>query len=140
MVRMPEDLILLLNRWRTVPVATAGSNGIPDIAPKTVRVQDPDTIVWTELYFMQTWKNLRERPVASLCVWENFPPFTAYRINGTTALHEHDEVTAKLDRRVWAGHEPAFAERTKKMAAVVLTVTEIFDLTPRTGSAGTRIV
>ena len=54
-------------------------------------------------------------------------------------IHEHDQVAAELDRRVWAGHGPEFEARTRKMAAVVFTVESVWDQTPKPESAGTRI-
>ncbi|WP_243670607.1 hypothetical protein [Methanoculleus chikugoensis] len=56
-------------------------------------------------------------------------------------IHRHDEVTAALDRSVWAGHTGGeFAARIEGMAAVVLTVEEIYDQTPpRLEAAGKRV-
>ena len=112
---------------------------MPNVAAKSVMVRDPETIIWGELYFMQTYENLTRHPVASLCAWEWTPPFTAYKVKGRVMIHEHDEVTAMLDKRVWAGHSEEFAARTEGMAAVVLTVEEIYDQTPRLEAAGKRI-
>jgi predicted pyridoxine 5'-phosphate oxidase superfamily flavin-nucleotide-binding protein len=139
MAEMPEDLIALLQAWHSVPVATTGADGTPNVAAKSVMVRDPETLVWGELYFMQTYENLRRHPVASLAVWCNRPPFTAYRVNGRTVIHEHDDVAAELDRRVWEGHGAGFELRTRGMAAVVLTVESVWDQTPRPDSAGLRI-
>jgi hypothetical protein len=47
----------------TVPVATVGPDGTPNVAPKSVMVMNPETIVWGELYFMQTYENLKTIPV-----------------------------------------------------------------------------
>lgn len=136
---MPEELIDMIRKWHTVPVATAGLDGKPNVAAKSVLVRDPETIVWGELYFMQTYKNLRQNPVASLSVWNKTPPFTAYKVNGGVEIHEHDEITALMDKEVWAGHKKDFCARTENMAAVIFTVTEIYDQTPRLESAGKRI-
>ena len=139
MATMPDDLIALLREWHSVPVATCGVDGAPNVAAKSVVVRDPETLVWGELYFMRTWENLRRHPVASLSVWRKTPPFAAYRIDGRVTIHEDDEVAAELDRTVWAGHGPEFEARTKRMAAVVFTVESVWDQTPRAESAGTRI-
>ncbi len=112
---------------------------MPNVAARSVTVRDPETIVWSELYFMHTYENLVRHPVASLCVWEWTPPFTAYQVKGRVAIHRDDEVTAALDRSVWAGHSEEFAARTGGMAAVVLTVEAIYDQTPRLEAAGRRI-
>ena len=139
MAEMPEDLIALLKAWHSVPVATTGADGTPNVAPKSVVVRDPRTIVWGELYFMQTYPNLLRRPAASIAVWWTAPPFTAYRVNGRTEIHEHDEVSEALDRSVWTGHGDEFEVRTKKMVAVVLKVESVWDQTPRPESADVRV-
>lgn len=139
MVIMPDNLVLLLKKWHSVPVATTGTDGMPNVAAKSITVRDPETIIWGELYFMQTYENLVRHPVASLCVWEWTPPFTAYKVKGRVVIHEHDEVTAMLDRSVWTGHGEEFSARIEGMAAVVLTVEEIYDQTPRLEKAGKRI-
>lgn len=139
MVAMPDTLVALLRDWHSVPVATTGADGMPNVAAKSVTVRDPETIVWGELYFMQTYENLMRHPVASLSVWDWNPPFTAYKVKGRVAIHRHDEVAASLDKSVWAGHSAEFAARTEEMAAVVLTVEEIYDQTPRLEAAGMRI-
>ena len=118
MVTMPEELIHLLTEWHTVPVATTGPDGKPNIAGKSVMVINPDTIVWGELYFMQTYENLTKDPRASICVWKRSPPFTAYKVNGRVIVHENDEIAAQLDERVRTGHGMEFKAHPKKMAAV----------------------
>jgi len=67
MVTMPEELLHLLTELHTVPVATVGPDGTPNGAPKSVMVMNPETIAWGELYFMQTYENLKHNPRASIC-------------------------------------------------------------------------
>ena len=139
MVMMSYSLIALLRDWHSVPVATVGADWMPNVAAKSITVRDPETVVWGELYRMQTYENLVQNPVASICVWEWTPPFTAYKVKGRAVIHRHDEVTAALNKDVWAGHTEEFAARIENMAAVVLTVEEIYDQTPRLWGAGERI-
>jgi uncharacterized pyridoxamine 5'-phosphate oxidase family protein len=139
MVTMPEELIHLLTELHTVPVATTGQDGKPNVAGKSVMVMNPDTIVWGELYFRQTYENLKQNPRASICVWKRSPPFSAYKVNGRVTMHENDEIAAQLDERVRAGHGGEFIAGLKKIAAVYFTVEEIYDQTPDPESAGKRI-
>jgi len=139
MVTMPEELITLLREWHTVPVATTGSDGKPNVAGKSVMVRDPETIVWGELYFMQSYENLKQNPRASICVWQRRPPFKGYKVNGRVTIHENDEIAARLDGRVRAGHGMKFKARRETLAAVVFAVEEIYDQTPGLESAGKRI-
>ena len=139
MVKMPEDLIHLLTEWHTVPVATTGTEGKPNVAAKSVMVLNPETIVWGELYFMQTWENLKKNPRASICVWKRGPPFGAYKVNGRVTIHENDVIATQLDERVQTGHGMDFKARREKLAAIYFTVEEIYDQTPDLKSAGRRI-
>ena len=139
MVMMSDSLIALLRDWHSVPVATVGADGMPNVAAKSITGRDPETGVWGELFRMQTYENLVQNPVASICVWEWAPPFTAYKVKGRVVIHRRDEVTASLDKSVWAGHTEEFAARIEDMTAVVLTVEEIYDQTPRLWGAGERI-
>jgi len=136
---MPEELIQLLTEWHTVPVATIGPDGKPNVAGKSVMVMNPETIVWGELYFMQTYENLTQNPRASICVWQKTFPFRAYKVNGGVKIHENDEIAAQLDERVRTGHGMEFKARRKKLAAVIFTVGEVYDQTPNPESAGKRI-
>jgi hypothetical protein len=45
-VIMPEELVQMLTECHTVPVATTGKGGKPNVAIKSVMVTDPQTIVW----------------------------------------------------------------------------------------------
>ena len=139
MVTMPEDLIHLLTEWHTVPVATAGPDGTPNVAPKSVMVMNPSTLVWGELYFMQTYENLRHNSRASICIWKRTPPFSAWKMNGTVTIHENDEVSARLDETMRTGHPMEFKAKRKQLAAVSFAVEEIYDQTPLIETAGKRI-
>ncbi|HZK30784.1 MAG TPA: pyridoxamine 5'-phosphate oxidase family protein [Methanoregula sp.] len=139
MVTMPEELIHLLTEWHTVPVATTGPGGKPNVAAKSVMVMNPETLVWGELYFMQTWENLKKDPRASICVWKRSPPFNAYKINGRVTMHENDVIATQLDERMQTGHGMDFKPRREKLAAVYFTVEEIYDQTPDIKSAGRQI-
>jgi hypothetical protein len=54
-------------------------------------------------------------------------------------IHENDEIAARLDERVRAGHKMAFKSRRDNLAAVYFTVEEIYDQTPDPGAGGKRI-
>ena len=136
---MPEELIQLLTEWHTVPVATMGPDGKPNVAGKSVMVMNPETIVWGELYFMHTYENLTHNPRASICVWKRSPPFSAYKVNGRVTIHENDEIADQLDERVRTGHGKEYKARREKLAAVYFTVEEVYDQTPNLEAAGKRI-
>ena len=138
MVKISEELMNLLKEWHTIPVATVGKDGRPNVAGKSVTVRDDETIVWGELYFMRTYENLVQNPAASICVWDRRPPFKAYKINGRVEIHDDDELAAKLDESVRKFH-PMIKPRRKKIAAVVFNVEEIYDQTPDLKAGGKRI-
>ena len=139
MVKMPEELINLLTESHTVAVGTTGQDGKPNVAGKSVMVKDPETIVWGELYFRQTYENLKKDPRASISVWTRIAPIKAYKINGRVVLHEHDEVADQLDERVRKTHGMELKTRRDRMAAVCFTVEEVYDQTPDVDRAGKKI-
>ncbi len=139
MVSMPEPLIAMLKKWHSIPVATTGPDGMPNVAAKSVRVIDAQTLIWGELYFRQTYQNLKHHPVASICVWQWTPPYTAYKMNGHVVIWNPGKMKEELDRHVWAGHGLEFQRRIEGMEAVVFTVEAIYDQTPRSDSAGKQI-
>jgi len=139
MVTMPEELLHLLTELHTVPVATVGPDGTPNGAPKSVMVMNPETIIWGELWFMQTYENLKHNPRASNCVWQRTPPFKAWKMNGKVTIHENDEVSARMDEAMRTGHPMVFKAKREQLAAVWFSVEEIFDQTPGIGTAGKRI-
>lgn len=139
MVAMPEDLVHLLTEWHTVPVATTGPDGTPNVAPKSVMVMNPETIVWGELYFMRTYENLKTNPRASICIWQRTPPFKAWKMNGIVTIHENDEVSARMDKEMRTGHPMQFRAKRKQLAVVWFSVEEMYDQTPGIETAGKRI-
>lgn len=141
MIKMPEELIQLLNEWHTIPVATVGEDGKPNVAGKSVMVMDRETLIWGELYFRQTYSNLKQNPVASICVWKREHPFLADKVNGRVEIHEDDELAIQLDERMRFSHPGiVLTPRRERMAAFVLRVEEIYDQTPRLESGGKRML
>jgi predicted pyridoxine 5'-phosphate oxidase superfamily flavin-nucleotide-binding protein len=139
MVKMPDTLVQLFKEWHTIPVATVGRDGKPNVAAKSVMIQDSETLIWGELYFRQTYENLKQNPIASLCVWQRNPPFLAYKVNGRVEIHEDDTLAIQLDERMRGHPEIVFTPRRERMAAIVFKIEEIYDQTPRLESGGKRI-
>jgi predicted pyridoxine 5'-phosphate oxidase superfamily flavin-nucleotide-binding protein len=139
MVKMPDNLVQLFKEWHTIPVATVGRDGKPNVAAKSVMIQDSETLIWGELYFRQTYENLKQNPIASLCVWQRNPPFLAYKVNGRVEIHEDDTLAIQLDERMRGHPEIVFTPRRERMAAIVFKIEEIYDQTPRLESGGKRI-
>jgi hypothetical protein len=67
------------------------------------------------------------------------PPFSAYKVNGRVTIHENDEIAARLDECVRAGHKTEFKASREQLAAVCFTVEEVYDQTPDPETAGKRI-
>ncbi len=143
MANMSKELINLLREWHTVPVATVGKDGKPNVAGKNIMFRDDETILWPELYFMQTYENLKQNPIASICVWGRKSPYPAYKIKGSAKLHEDDELANFVHESWRRGHEKAGVEIPKhgegKKVAVVFSVEEIYDQTPISEAGGKKI-
>ena len=67
------------------------------------------------------------------------PPFRAYRMNGAVTIHEHDEISARMDEEMRTGHPMVFKARREQLAAVWFAVEEMYDQTPGIDSATKRI-
>jgi uncharacterized pyridoxamine 5'-phosphate oxidase family protein len=149
MVKMGKELINLLRDWHSVPVATVGEDGKPNVAAKSVIVRGDEKLVWGELYFMQTYQNIKFNPVASICVWSKQSPFIAYKLNGRVEIHEDEENTIQMKKHMHTSHQkkglsmpkthPKFRSRKEKMATVVFVVEEIYDQTPSLEAGGKKI-
>ena len=143
MVKMSQELMDLLREWHTVPVATVGKDGNPNVAGKNIMFRDDETILWPELYFMQTYENLKQNPIASICVWGKKPPYPAYKIKGSIELYEEEELADFVHESWRRGHEKAGVALPKhkegKKAAVVFSVEEIYDQTPSPEAGGKKI-
>ncbi|HJX56996.1 MAG TPA: hypothetical protein VJ350_09225 [Methanoregula sp.] len=68
---------------------------MPIGTPKSIMVMNPETIVRGELWFMQTYDNLKNIPRASICVWQITPPIRGYKMNGTVTIQHGMEFKAR---------------------------------------------
>jgi hypothetical protein len=57
-------------------------------------------------------------------------------MKGRVKIHEHDEISARLEEQVRAGHGMDFPARREQLAAVFFSIEEIYDQTPSLESAG----
>ncbi|MDI6875458.1 MAG: pyridoxamine 5'-phosphate oxidase family protein [Methanomicrobiales archaeon] len=60
MVRRPEELVEMPEERHTVPIATAGEAGQPNVTPKYCMVRGEETRILNELCVRQTYENLKE--------------------------------------------------------------------------------
>jgi predicted pyridoxine 5'-phosphate oxidase superfamily flavin-nucleotide-binding protein len=139
MVKMPKEVIEVLEGWHTVPMATVGEDGKPNVAAKGVMIRDEETLIFTELYFRQTYHNLVSNPIASVCFWLERPPYTAYKLNGRIEMYEEGSLVEEMEERMRMGHKDAFSPRGENLAAYLFHIEEIYDQTPSLEAGGKQI-
>ena len=139
MAKMPTELANMLMEWHTVPMATVGEDGRPNVSPKSTMVRDDETLLFTELFFRRTYENLQSNPVASICVWQHDPPYLAYRVFGRIEMQESGAIVEEMKERMRSGHPGMFLPRGDNLVAYIFHVEEIYDVTPSPAAGGKRI-
>ncbi|NKQ39282.1 MAG: pyridoxamine 5'-phosphate oxidase, partial [Methanosarcinales archaeon] len=71
MVKMPSEVIELIEKQKIIPIATASSNGVPNVAYiGLLKILDNETILIVDNFFNKTKINLENNPIASLAVYD----------------------------------------------------------------------
>jgi predicted pyridoxine 5'-phosphate oxidase superfamily flavin-nucleotide-binding protein len=114
-----------LAQMRTVPIATASADGVPNVVPvRFIRVVDDATIVIADNYMSKSARNLEANPQLALSVWDSEKKL-AFQIKGRAEIVK----SGKLFDETGAWVSDAKPElRTR--AAVVVTVTNVFVCQP----------
>ena len=137
MAKMNEKIRTMFENQPIVAMATASTNGIPNVVPiGAKKVLDDETILISDQYFNKTLANLKENPQVSLMFWDA-QDHDSYQIKGTITLETSGEIfeqtAAWIDEIAKARNIPM-----KSKGAVVLKITDIFTNAPGPG-AGSRV-
>ena len=129
MAKMNERVRTLFENQRTVTMATASTDGIPNAVPiGAKKVLDDETILISDQYFNKTLANLRENPRVSLSFWDA-ETHESYQIKGDITIETSGEVFDKtkawIDEMARARNVPL-----KSKGAVVVKITDIFTNAP----------
>jgi len=82
MVKMPPEVRETLEKQWPIPLATASSDGKPNVIfVGILKILDDETLALADNFFNKTAANLEENPLASIVCWTK-DPRRSYQIKG----------------------------------------------------------
>ncbi len=134
MVKMPPDVQETINKQKPIPVATADSDGKPNVVFITfLKVVDDETIYIADNFLNKTRANLDENPRVSIVTYDSENK-KSFQIKGRVEIMTDGPVYE--DVAAWV-HAKSKAMSVK--SAVVVHVEEVYNALHGPG-AGNRIV
>jgi predicted pyridoxine 5'-phosphate oxidase superfamily flavin-nucleotide-binding protein len=124
-INIPKDLQEFI-AGKTAWVATAGQDGMPNLAPKgTLMVVDDQTLAFADLFSLKTRAALEQNPKAAVAVIDPQQP-AGYQFKGDAEFIK----SGPIFERVKAGVKKAAPGLPETETVVKITVREIYSLTP----------
>ncbi|RJP20660.1 MAG: pyridoxamine 5'-phosphate oxidase [Candidatus Abyssobacteria bacterium SURF_5] len=115
-----------LSQERLAYVATSNNEGFPNVVPKgSLGVLNDDQLVFADLYSQKTKRNLLQNPRVAIAV-VNPPAYEGYQFKGVAQIVDSGPVFEKALELV----DSVRMDRTKVKYAVVITIEEVYDLSP----------
>jgi hypothetical protein len=134
MVKMTQEIIDTIAKQNPVPLATASSGGVPNVAfVGFLKVMDPETILISDNFFLKTENNLKNNPKVAFVVYDGYTK-KCFQIKGSAEIITHGEIYEEMKKWV----DSARPNMPKK-AAVVVHVEEVYDSMPGP-NAGAKIL
>jgi uncharacterized protein len=134
MAEMSDEMMDLINNMPAPYLATASKEGVPNVVPcGSTRAINADTITITALHLDKTFRNLEENPEVALVFHSELGKkgepgdIRGWQVKGEATLVKSGEYY----ERAKEGAARRFGEEAanKVKAAVVIKVTEIYDIT-----------
>lgn len=123
MVMLSDQMKGSLEGTKTLFLATASNDGIPNVVPiGAFTLLDDETLLISDQFFLKTIHNLRENPVVALSWWGDKGGF---QLKGPVTLHTDDEVF----RKDVAWMKELRPHLTPK-SAVILKITDVYQVRP----------
>lgn len=123
MAKLADDMKELIESQKMSFVATAGSDGIPNVSPKgTIRVLDDETLIFADLFSTRTRTNVRGNPKIALSVVDE-KARRGYQFKGQAELLSQGPLYEKMVKDLES-------LQTTIKNVVKIRVEEIYDLTP----------
>ncbi len=131
MVKMPAEIKEVVAKQKPLPVATANTNGYPNVVFVTMwKIIDDETLLFVDNLLNKTRSNLEENPNMALVAYDSDSK-KSYQIKGSIEIETKGPMYDMAK-------EMASAKKQPGKAAVVFHVKEIYD--NRVGpDAGKRI-
>jgi predicted pyridoxine 5'-phosphate oxidase superfamily flavin-nucleotide-binding protein len=135
MAQMTEKIVEMFEKVPIAILATATPDGIPNAVPVgSKKIIDNETILISDQFLNKTLANMKANPKVSLTFWEGHD---GYQVKGSVTIEttgNRFEETSKWIEEM--GNKMGIPLKSK--GAVILTVDEIYNLTPGP-DAGKRI-
>lgn len=134
MVKITQEMEDVMNGVKIFYLATASKDGVPNVAPMGMVYlqEDKETIWFIDNYMNKTMQNLRENPIASICVW--FPEGKgAYQFKGTVTIENEGD---DYENAVAIAHFKS--EKYPARNLIKMRITEIYTSAPGP-EAGNRL-
>ncbi len=95
-----------LFRQQLAVLATAGSDGIPNVVPKgSLHIANDETLIYSESRCQKTLKNIQENPRVSVLVVDR-EKSNGYQIKGTAELLTNGDLFTDVSERQIARNKP----------------------------------
>jgi len=123
MVEVPVKVKDVLLKQKILPVATANSQGVPNVIFVAIwKFIDDETILIVDNFFKKTRKNLKEKPMVAIVGFDE-KTNRSYQVKGSV------EITTSGDRFDEAS-EMAESKKLHAKAAVIVHIEEIYNAAP----------
>jgi predicted pyridoxine 5'-phosphate oxidase superfamily flavin-nucleotide-binding protein len=123
MVKLTDEIRESLEGTKTIFLATASKDRIPNVVPiGAFTLLDDETLLISDQFFLKTLRNLRENPVVALSWWGDKG---GYQIKGPVTIHTEDEVF----RKDVAWMKELRPHLTPK-SAVILKIADVYHVRP----------
>ncbi|MDQ5985393.1 MAG: hypothetical protein CSYNP_01103 [Syntrophus sp. SKADARSKE-3] len=125
MAHMTERMQELFSKVRTIILATATEDGVPNAVPiGAKKIVDAETILISDQYFNKTLANMKTNPRASVVYWEGRE---GYQLKGTVSIETSGPLYEDTAR--WIDDLGVkFGLPLKSKGAIIFKVEEIYDL------------
>lgn len=99
-VQIPEKTMNLLDRIKTIAMATVSKEGIPNVAPMARKYWHRDgRLIIGDMFMKATLKNVLETGRVSLCVWDD-KTGESYKLTGTCDYETSGEALERANREL----------------------------------------
>lgn len=125
MARLSSEIKNVINKQDVFPVATAASDGTPNVVPMTfVKILDDDNLLIVDNFMNKTKMNIDANPVMAISIWD-LQTGKSYQIKGSTKVVDSGSVFE--DAKAWVMEK---MPQLQPKGAVILKVDKIYDCSP----------
>ncbi|MGB9929570.1 MAG: pyridoxamine 5'-phosphate oxidase family protein [Methanosarcina sp.] len=125
MVNLSEEMKTAFSKVKIFPVATASTDGVPNVVPMGFcRLEDDETIWIGDNFMVKSLANLKENPNLAVYIWG---PETGgcFQIKGKAQIHCSGEKFEKMKAIVHAS-KPGLSAKN----LIEVKITEVFQCAP----------